>query len=159
MGWISERIPFWSDPVLSKIAIIVVNLWVGIPYTMLIMTGLLMNIPEDLYESARIDGANGLQMFKSITLPYMFFVTGPFLLTQFTGNINNFNIIYLLNQGGPTSLALTNKAGYTDLLVLAVQDDGKRYELPNGGCPWYRGIRCGCRNFTGSIQYAAIRKR
>ncbi len=116
-GWISERIPFWSDPVLSKIAIIVVNLWVGIPYTMLIMTGLLMNIPEDLYESARIDGANGLQMFKSITLPYMFFVTGPFLLTQFTGNINNFNIIYLLNQGGPTSLALTNKAGYTDLLV------------------------------------------
>lgn len=116
-GWISERIPFWSDPVLSKIAIIVVNLWVGIPYTMLIMTGLLMNIPEDLYESARIDGANGFQMFKSITLPYMFFVTGPFLLTQFTGNINNFNIIYLLNQGGPTSLSLTNKAGYTDLLV------------------------------------------
>jgi len=116
-GWISERIPFWTDPTLAKVMIILINLWVGIPYTMLIMTGLLMNIPEDLYESARIDGANGFQMFKSITLPYMFFVTGPFLLTQFTGNINNFNVIYLLNQGGPQSMALSNKAGYTDLLV------------------------------------------
>ena len=116
-GWISSAIPFWTNATLAKITIIVVNLWIGIPYTMLIMTGLLMNIPEDLYESARIDGANGFQMFKSITLPYMFFVTGPFLLTQFTGNLNNFNVIYLLTQGGPQSMALSNKAGYTDLLV------------------------------------------
>ena len=116
-GWISSAIPFWTNATLAKITIIVVNLWIGIPYTMLIMTGLLMNIPEDLYESARIDGANGFQMFKSITLPYMFFVTGPFLLTQFTGNLNNFNVIYLLTQGGPQSMALSNKAGYTDLMV------------------------------------------
>ncbi len=116
-GWIESRIPFWSDPLLSKIVIIVVNLWIGIPYTMLITTGLLMNIPEDLYESARIDGASGFQMFRSITLPYMLFVTGPFLLTQFTGNLNNFNVIYLLTQGGPYSMELSNKAGYTDLLV------------------------------------------
>lgn len=116
-GWISSRIPFWSDPMLAKIMIIVINLWIGIPYTMLITTGLLMNIPEDLYESAKIDGASGFQMFRSITLPYMLFVTGPFLLTQFTGNLNNFNVIYLLTQGGPQSMKLSNKAGYTDLLV------------------------------------------
>ncbi|MCH5253948.1 MAG: sugar ABC transporter permease [Lachnospiraceae bacterium] len=116
-GWISTRIPFWSNPMLAKIMIIVINLWIGIPYTMLITTGLLMNIPEDLYESARIDGANGFQMFRSITLPYMLFVTGPFLLTQFTGNLNNFNVIYLLTQGGPSSMALTNGGGYTDLLI------------------------------------------
>ena len=116
-GWISSRIPFWSDPTLAKIMIIVVNLWIGIPYTMLITTGLLMNIPEDLYESARIDGATGFQMFRSITLPYMLFVTGPFLLTQFTGNLNNFNVIFLLTTGGPMSQALSNNAGYTDLLV------------------------------------------
>ncbi|MDE7018293.1 MAG: sugar ABC transporter permease [Lachnospiraceae bacterium] len=116
-GWISSAIPFWQDPTLAKITIIVVNLWIGIPYTMLITTGLLMNIPEDLYESARIDGANALQMFRSITLPYMLFVTGPFLLTQFTGNLNNFNVIYLLTQGGPLSMTLANKAGHTDLLV------------------------------------------
>ena len=116
-GWISSYIPFWSNPTLAKVVIIVVNLWIGIPYTMLITTGLLMNIPEDLYESARIDGASGFQMFRSITLPYMLFVTGPFLLTQFTGNLNNFNVIFLLTQGGPQSMALSNNAGYTDLLV------------------------------------------
>ena len=116
-GWISSPIPFWVNPMLARITIIVVNIWIGIPYMMLIATGLLMNIPEDLYESARIDGANGWQMFKKITLPYMLFVTGPFLLTQFINNLNNFNVIYLLTQGQPQSMRLAEKAGSTDLLV------------------------------------------
>lgn len=116
-GAIKTAIPFWTDPLLAKITIIVINCWVGIPYLMLISTGILMNIPEDLYESARIDGANGFQMFMKITLPYMLFVTGPYLLTQFTGNLNNFNIIYLLSGGGPKSMELTGGAGSTDLLV------------------------------------------
>jgi arabinogalactan oligomer/maltooligosaccharide transport system permease protein len=116
-GWISKAIPFWTNTTLARITIIVINCWVGIPYLMLITTGILMNIPADLYESAKIDGANGFQMFKSITLPYMLFVTGPYLLTQFTGNLNNFNIIYLLSSGGPTSMSLTGGAGSTDLLV------------------------------------------
>ncbi len=116
-GWISSPIPFWTNPTLAKVMIIVINIWVGIPYIMLIATGLLMNIPEDLYESARMDGANPVQMFFKITLPYMLFVTGPFLLTSFTGNLNNFNVIYLLTQGKPQSMKLTGNAGYTDLLV------------------------------------------
>lgn len=116
-GWISSKIPFWTDPLLAKITIIVINCWIGIPYIMLICTGLLMNIPEDLYESARIDGANAFQMFRKITLPYMLFVTGPFLLTQFTGNLNNFNVIYLLTQGKPQSMDLAGTAGSTDLLI------------------------------------------
>ena len=116
-GWIDSAIPFWTNPMLARITIIVINCWVGIPYLMLITTGILMNIPEDLYESARIDGANSWQMFRKITLPYMLFVTGPYLLTQFTGNLNNFNIIFLLSGGGPTSMSLTGSAGSTDLLV------------------------------------------
>lgn len=116
-GWIDSAIPFWSNPLLARITIIVINLWVGIPYVMLITTGILMNIPEDLYESARIDGANAWQMFRKITLPYMLFVTGPYLLTSYTGNLNNFNIIYLLSGGGPKSMELTGGAGRTDLLV------------------------------------------
>lgn len=92
-GVIHDAIPFWTNPTLAKVMIIVINIWIGIPYMMLIATGLLMNIPEDLYESARIDGATPWQMFWSITLPYMLFVTGPYLLTSFTGNINNFNVI------------------------------------------------------------------
>ena len=116
-GWIDRAIPFWTNPTLARVMIIFINLWVGVPYVMLITTGLLMNIPEELYESAKIDGANPFQTFRKITLPYMLFVTGPYLLTSFTGNLNNFNVIYLLNQGEPRSLSLTGSAGYTDLLV------------------------------------------
>ncbi len=112
-----NEIPFWTDPTLSKIMVIIVNLWIGIPYLMLVATGILMNIPEDYYEAARIDGANSWQMFRNITLPYMLFVTGPYLLTSFTGNINNFNVIYLLTQGKPLGNDLSNNAGHTDLLV------------------------------------------
>lgn len=94
----TSYIPFLTDPVFAKITIIVINIWVGVPYLMLIATGVLMNIPEDIKESARIDGASPFQIFKKITMPYMLFVTGPYLVTQFTANINNFNVIYLLTQ-------------------------------------------------------------
>ena len=116
-GWISSPIPFWTQPGWARFTVILINVWIGIPYLMLIATGILMNIPEDLYESARIDGANAFQMYQKITLPYMLFVTGPYLLTSFTGNINNFNVIYLLSQGKPQSMALSGNAGYTDLLI------------------------------------------
>jgi arabinogalactan oligomer/maltooligosaccharide transport system permease protein len=116
-GWIDKAIPFWTNPTYARVTIILINCWIGIPYMMLIATGLLMNIPEDLYESARIDGANAWQMFRKITLPYMLFVTGPYLLTSYTGNLNNFNVIYLLSGGGPQSMSLAGSAGSTDLLV------------------------------------------
>jgi arabinogalactan oligomer/maltooligosaccharide transport system permease protein len=109
-------IKFLSDPLLARISVIVVNLWIGIPYTMLITTGILMNIPKDLYESARIDGAGPVVQFFKITLPYMLFVTTPYLITQFIGNINNFNAIFLLTGGAPLTLDYY-QAGKTDLLV------------------------------------------
>jgi len=116
-GWISEPLPFWTNGTWARCTIIGINIWIGIPYLMLIATGILMNIPADLYESARIDGANAVQTYGKITLPYMLFVTGPYLLTSFIGNINNFNVIYLLTQGKPLSMELTGNAGYTDLLI------------------------------------------
>lgn len=116
-GLIKQAIPFWTQASYARVMVILINVWIGIPYMVLMATGLLMNIPQDLYESARIDGANGFQMFQKITLPYMLFVTGPYLLTSFTGNLNNFNVIYLLTQGGPKSMNLIGGAGYTDLLV------------------------------------------
>ena len=115
-GFIETFLPFLSDPTMAKITVIIVNLWVGVPYSMLITSGILMNIPTDLYESAKIDGANAWVQFWKITLPYMLFVTGPYLITQFIGNINNFNVIYLLTRGGPLSLDYF-QAGKTDLLV------------------------------------------
>ena len=109
---VEKAIPFWKDGTLAKVMVILVNIWVGIPYLMLITTGILMNIPEDLYESSKIDGANAFQQFCKITLPYMLFVTGPYLLTSFVGNINNFNVIYLLTQGGPAHPAWGQTGGY-----------------------------------------------
>jgi len=115
-GLIQDSIPFLTNATVAKITIIVINLWIGIPYTMLITSGILMNIPEDLFEAARVDGANAAVMFRKITMPYVLFVTTPYLITQFVGNINNFNVIYLLSQGGPSTLDYY-QAGKTDLLV------------------------------------------
>ena len=84
--------------------VVVVNMWIGIPYTMLTFSGVLLNIPSDLYESAQMDGAGPVRQFVSITLPYMVFITAPATITTFVTNINNFNVIYLLTAGGPFSL-------------------------------------------------------
>lgn len=116
-GGVNPQIQFLnSSALMARITVIIVNLWVGIPYTILSMSGILMNIPEDLYESARIDGASPVKTFTKITLPYMIFVTTPQLITQFVGNINNFNVIYLLTGGNPSTEQFY-QAGRTDILV------------------------------------------
>ena len=114
----NNYVSLWSDPLISRILVIVINIWIGIPHIMLMATGILMNIPQDMYESSRIDGATAMQQYTKITLPYMLFVTGPYLLTSFVGNLNNFNVIYLLSGGGPSKgLAGGATVGYTDLLI------------------------------------------
>ena len=114
-GFISESLPFLTNATWARCLVIIINLWVGIPYTIMQVTGILKNIPAEQYEAAKIDGANVFQTFANITIPYMIFVMTPYLITQFTGNINNFNVIYLLTGGAPT--AVGNTAGSTDLLV------------------------------------------
>ena len=118
----ANQTSLWQNEISSKILLILINIWVGIPYIMLMATGILMNIPQDLYESARIDGASGIQQYTKITLPYMMFVMGPYLLTSFVGNLNNFNVIYLLTQNNPLINTEIGFAGgvsvnYTDLLI------------------------------------------
>lgn len=113
-------IPFLTDPNWAKVMIILINIWIGVPYQMLIATGVLMNIPEDQIESARIDGASNFQIFRKITMPYMLFVTGPTLITDFVKNINNFNVIYLLTQDvyvTSDQLLANSNAKEVDLLV------------------------------------------
>ena len=123
MGLVKESlnyIPFLSSPGWAKFMIIMINIWVGVPYQMLIATGVLMNIPAELTESAKIDGANNIQCFRHITMPYVLFITGPALITQFVANINNFNVIYLLTQDVYTTQnqKLANSSGKEiDLLV------------------------------------------
>ena len=113
-------IPFLTDPNWAKFMIVLINIWVGVPYQMLIATGVLMNIPEDQIESARIDGANSFQIFAKITMPYMLFVTGPALITDFVKNINHFNVIYLLTQDvfvTSDQMLANSNAKEVDLLV------------------------------------------
>ena len=129
-GWIATKLPFLTNATWAKVTVIIINLWVGIPYTIMQVTGILQNIPAEQYVAATIDGANVFQTFFNITLPYMIFVMTPQIISSFTGNINNFNVIYLLTRGEP--LTIGNSAGGTDLLVTwlyKLSVDQQKYNL------------------------------
>lgn len=115
--WLTDQRNF---ALLPRLMIILVNIWIGVPYTLLMCSGILMNIPADYYEAAKIDGAGAVRIFFDITLPYMLHITTPYLITQFVGNINNFNVIWLLTGGGPVDNVYYGggtQAQSTDLLV------------------------------------------
>lgn len=116
----TSYIPFLTAPGWAHVMIVLINIWIGVPYQMLIATGILMNIPKDQIESAKIDGATKWQQFVHITMPYVFFITGPTLVTDFVRNVNNFNVIYLLTQGIYTTTdqkMANSNAKEVDLLV------------------------------------------
>ncbi|QHT63540.1 sugar ABC transporter permease [Paenibacillus lycopersici] len=110
------KVPWLTDPTWAKVTVILVNMWVGIPVSMVLILGVLTAIPKDMYEAAEVDGATAFQKLRVITLPFVFFATTPILITQFAGNINNFNVIFLLTNGDPVN-GDYQYAGSTDLLV------------------------------------------
>ena len=93
--------PWFTDPTWAKLGILLVNLWLGYPYFMLISSGALQAIPKDIYAAAEVDGANAWQRFWRLTLPLLLVAVGPLLIASFTFNFNNFNVIFLYNGGGP----------------------------------------------------------
>ena len=110
-----SEVPWLTDANFTRLALLMVQGWLGFPYIFIVTTGVLQSIPEELYEAATIDGATAIQKFKNITLPLVLYSMAPILITQYTFNFNNFNIIYLFNAGGP---AVPNStAGGTDILV------------------------------------------
>lgn len=135
--FINKLIPFveigkiaWkTNPFWTKVAIIMVQGWLGFPYIYVMVTSILQSISEDLYEAAKIDGANAFKRFTSITLPVIFSVAAPTFLTQYTGNFNNFTMIYLFNNGGPGSVG--GGAGATDILISWI------YKLTTGTSPQF----------------------
>ncbi len=116
-GFVEKALPFLSNATWARVSVIVVNFWIGVPVTMLMVSGILMNIPGELYESAKIDGAGPFTTFRKITFPYMWFVTTPYLISNLISNFNNFNTIYFLTAGEPHTLDYYKGAGKTDLLV------------------------------------------
>lgn len=118
LGIISKNIYWLNDTTLVKVVCIVINMWVGVPYFMLLITGQMTAISSDVFEAATIDGANKFQIFKSITLPLVLYQTIPLVIMSFTHNINNFGAIYFLTGGDPkVADSTTTGAGATDLLV------------------------------------------
>ncbi|MBY0148416.1 carbohydrate ABC transporter permease [Neobacillus niacini] len=110
-----EGFPWMTEPIFTRIALILMQTWLGFPFIFAMTTGVLQSISQDLYEAATVDGASNIQKFKNITLPLVLYAIAPVLITQYTFNFNNFNIIYLFNGGGP---AITGQnAGGTDILI------------------------------------------
>jgi arabinogalactan oligomer / maltooligosaccharide transport system permease protein len=108
-------LPWMSDPFWSKVAILLIQFWLGFPFSLALYSGVLQAIPADLYEAADVDGATAWQKFRHITLPMALYATGPLLIVQYVGNFNNFNVIYLFNKGNPPVPGST--AGGTDILI------------------------------------------
>ncbi len=110
-----DPIPWLTNSTWTKVALISIQGWLGFPYIFLVTTGVLQSIPDDLYEAATIDGASIFSKFRHITLPMVLIAMAPIIITQYTFNFNNFNIIYLFSGGGPA--VPDSSAGGTDILV------------------------------------------
>lgn len=107
--------PWLTDPTYTRIVLIFIQTWLGYPFIFALFSGVLQSISTDWYEAADIDGASRWQKFRHITLPHLLFATAPLLIIQYTTNFNNFNIIYLFNEGGPAVQG--QNAGGTDILI------------------------------------------
>jgi len=110
------KLPWLTDPYWAKFTVIVVNIWIGMPLSFLLVSGILSTISTELYEAARVEGAGRWQQSRLITFPIIMFAISPILIIQLAGNFNNFNVIYLLTNGGPSNPEY-QFAGHTDLLI------------------------------------------
>lgn len=118
LGLITSPIPWLSDPLLAKFTVVLINLWAGFSYFMMLVEGTMTSIPSTLYDAAKIDGANKFQIFKKIIFPSVVYQTMPLIIMSFTHNINNFGAIFFLSGGNPTVAdTTTTSAGGTDIIV------------------------------------------
>ena len=113
-------IPWLTNEWLAKLSILIVNLWLGFPYMFLVTTGALQSIPAELQEAATVDGARPWQVFRLIKLPLLLVSVAPLLIASFAFNFNNFNLIYMLTNGGPRYFDAGVNVGATDILISLV---------------------------------------
>lgn len=114
------EIPWLTNEWLAKGSILFVNLWLGFPYMFLVCTGALQSIPDELQEAARMDGANPWQVFRRIKFPLLLVSIAPLLIASFAFNFNNFNLVYMLTNGGPRDAAAGINVGASDILISMV---------------------------------------
>lgn len=110
--------PDWlTDPTATRAAILIINMWLSYPYFYIVSSGALQAIPTDLFDAAAVDGANAWHRFWRITFPLLLMIVMPLLIASFSFSFNNFNIIYVFNQGRPPIPDTPTPAGYTDILI------------------------------------------
>jgi len=141
--------PRWTtEPIWAQTAILLVNLWLGYPYMMLVSSGALQSIPADIYEAAMIDGATGWQAFRRITLPLLLIAVGPLLIASYVFNFNNFGLIYLFISGGPPIVGASTQAGHTDILISYVY----KLAFESGG----RGVQYGLASAISIVVFIIV---
>ncbi|MBP2437034.1 ABC transporter permease subunit [Microbacterium amylolyticum] len=113
-------IPWLTDPVMAKVSVLIVNIWLGFPYMFLVCTGALQSIPDELQEAATVDGAKPWAVFRLIKLPLLLVSIAPLLIASFAFNFNNFNVVYMLTDGGPRDSNAPIPVGHTDILISMV---------------------------------------
>lgn len=113
---LGANIDWLGNGTLAKLSLLVVNLWIGYAYMLLVVTGALTAIPGDLKEAAFVDGASGFRAFRTVVLPLLMVSVSPLLIASFSFNFNNFTLIQLLTGGGPFA-GSPIEGGQTDLLI------------------------------------------
>lgn len=98
--FLNLNIPWLYDPILTKITVILVNVWLSFPFFMVVCSGALQSVDRELYDIASVDGANRFQKIIYITLPLILITIGPFMVGYVGLSFNNFTIIYLLTYQG-----------------------------------------------------------
>lgn len=114
------EVPWLTDPTMAKVSVLIVNLWLGFPYMFLVCMGALQSIPDELQEAATVDGARPWAVFRLIKLPLLLVTVAPLLIASFAFNFNNFNVIYMLTDGGPRDSSAPIPVGFTDILITMV---------------------------------------
>ncbi len=140
--------PWTTEPIWAQVAVLLVNLWLGFPYMMLVTSGALQSIPSDLYEAATVDGASSWQRFRNITLPLLLVAIGPLLIASYVFNFNNFGLIYLFIGGGPPIVGSATQAGHTDILISYVY----KLAFESGG----RGVQYGYASAISIIIFIIV---
>jgi maltose/maltodextrin transport system permease protein len=133
-GLFGIRPAWFSDPTLARAMLLMVNVWLGFPYMMVLCSGLIKSIPADLYEASAVAGAGAWTNFRAITMPLIAKPLMPLLISAFAFNFNNFVLVSLLTGGRPDQPDASTPVGTTDILVsytwrIAFQDSGAQFGL------------------------------
>jgi multiple sugar transport system permease protein len=139
---VNENLQWLNDPYLARLAVVVIGTWKAYPFYALVLLAALQGISDQLYEAARVDGANSFQLFQHVTLPSVLPTLALLTLLALIFSIKGFSLVYLLTGGGP-DLA-------TETLVLHIYKTAFRFY------DYSYGQTMGTVGLSGSVLLAVV---